>query len=54
MTTEEVRQKFRSNAARAVGQERIAQLEHVILGLDGLSNVGELLELAAVKEPTHV
>jgi 2-methylcitrate dehydratase PrpD len=54
MTTDEVRQKFSSNAARALGTERIAELEHMILRLDGLSNVGELLKLAAVKEPTHV
>jgi hypothetical protein len=54
MTTQEVRQKFRSNAGRALPQERIGELEHIILRLEGLSKVSELLDLAAVKEPSHV
>jgi 2-methylcitrate dehydratase PrpD len=54
MTGDDVRQKFHSNAARGPGRGRIAELEHVILRLEGLSNVGELLELAAMKEPSHV
>jgi 2-methylcitrate dehydratase PrpD len=55
MSTEEVRQKFRSNAARALEEASTPELEHMILRLEGLSNVGELLEMAAaVKEPSHV
>jgi 2-methylcitrate dehydratase PrpD len=54
MSGEEVRQKFRSNAARALGEERIAALEQSILRLEDVPNVSELGDLAAVKEPSHV
>ena len=59
MTTDEVRQKFRSNAARALEQEHIALLEERALSLETLPDVTELLELSTLrlldsKEPSHV
>jgi hypothetical protein len=50
MSAQEVRQKFRSNAARVLDQARIAELEDTVLELESRPNVTALLDLAAVKE----
>jgi 2-methylcitrate dehydratase PrpD len=54
MSTDEVRQKFRSNAARAVDEERIAALEEMVLQLETLPDISALVDLAVVKELSNV
>jgi hypothetical protein len=47
MTADQVRQKFRSNAGRALPHGGIAALQARVLDLETLPDVGELLDLSA-------
>jgi 2-methylcitrate dehydratase PrpD len=54
MSAREIQDKFVANARRALEPERIAALEEHVFSLEALPNVSTLLDLAAMKEPSHV
>ena len=45
VSEEELRSKFRSNAAEALGRDQVEQLEEVIAKTDGLENVSSMAAL---------